>query len=269
MPIACSHATRLVDLTREWFVSDPFVDTIDGFTPIKIKFESANSACSVHTIFCKVHVIRQEHSKVPNHKTLFSLGWPPYCNDQCIKELFSQAGEVNFVQLQDKVGFDEHSVATVERGFKVAYIVFDSNETVAGALQLGRKRTPLLCKVGPTGLAKWCSDYSKSRTTVTSIEAQVTDVMVDYDKRKEDSEKKKQRLQKPDKDGWITITRKNPKPIQGKRHWQKKKKKELLNFYQFQLRESKRQHIAELRRKFEEDKKKVAEMKSKRKFKPY
>jgi len=42
-----------------------------------------------------------------------------------------------------------------------------------------------------------------------------------------------------------------------------------LNFYHFQLRESKRQHIAELHQKFEEDKQKVAEMKSKQRFRPY
>lgn len=213
-------------------------------------------------------MIRQENSKAPNHRTLFTLGWPPYCSDGCIKELFSQAGEVEFVQLQDKIGFDEEAVAT-NSGFKVAYIVFDSSETADSALKLGRKKTALLCKVGPTGLTKWCTDYVKRRTTVTSLEAQVTDFMADYDKRKEDSKKHKQGLQEPDKDGWITVTRKSPKPVQGKRHRQKKKKKELLNFYQFQLRESKRQQIAELRRKFEEDKQKVAEMKSKRKFRPY
>ena len=110
----------------------------------------------------------------------------------------------------------------------------------------------------------------KCRTTLTSIEAQVTDFMTDFDKRKEENEQHKQGLQKPDEDGWITVTRKNPKPVQAKRHRQKKKKKELLNFYRFQLRESKlRQHIAELHQKFEEDKQKVAEMKSKRKFRPY
>ena len=212
-------------------------------------------------------MIRQEHRRAPNHRTLFTLGWPPYCNNECIKELFSQAGEVELVQLQNKVGFEEDSTTT-ESGFKVAYVVFDSNETVNSALKLGQKKSPLSCKIGPTGLAKWCSDYVKSCRTVTSIEAQVNDFMADYDKRKEESEKKKRTLQKPDKDGWVMVTRKNPKPIQGKRHRQKRKK-ELLNFYQFQLRESKRQHIAELRRKFEEDKQKVAEMKSKRKFRPY
>lgn len=213
-------------------------------------------------------MIRHENPKAPNHRTLFTLGWPPYCNGECIKKLFSQAGGVELVQLQDKLGFDEDAVA-IDSGFKIAYIVFDSNETADNALtKLGGKKAPLLCRIGPTGLSKWCSDYVKSRSTITTIEAQVTDFMEGYDKRKEESEKKKQGLQQPDKDGWITVTRKNPKPVQGKRHRQKKKK-ELLNFYQFQLRESKRQHIAELRKKFEEDKQKVAEMKSKRKFRPY
>ena len=41
-----------------------------------------------------------------------------------------------------------------------------------------------------------------------------------------------------------------------------------LNFYQFQIRESKKQKIIELREKFEADKKKVERMKQDRKFKP-
>jgi len=62
------------------------------------------------------------------------LGWLPYCSDEfeCIKELFSQAGEVELVHLQDKVGFDEDSVPK-NSGFKIAYIVFNSNETTNGA----------------------------------------------------------------------------------------------------------------------------------------
>jgi len=65
----------------------------------------------------------------------------------------------------------------------------------------------------------------KSHTTETSIETQVSDYMADYDKRREESEKKKQELQQPDKDGWIIVTRKNPKPVQDKQYQQKKKKK--------------------------------------------
>jgi len=49
----------------------------------------------------------------------------------------------------------------------------------------------------------------------------------------------------------------------------KKKKNELLDFYRFQMRQSKREDIAELRRKFEEDKAKIEKMKALRKFRPY
>jgi len=240
-----------------------------GFTPIKVKFETVNGVSSVHSIFCKVHVIRQEHTKAPNYRTLFTLGWPAYCDSDCIKNLFSCAGEVEFVQLQNKVGFDEDAEVP-ETGFKVAYVVFDSSESASAGIQLGSRKKSVLCKVKSTGLAKWCLKYADDRKTVKSIESTVADFMAEYDSRKLEDNKVKKGLQEPDDDGWITVTRKNPKPVaQGRRYRQKKKKKELLNFYQFQLRESKRQQIAELRRKFEEDKQKVAEMKSKRKFRPY
>lgn len=214
-------------------------------------------------------MIRQEHPKAPNHRTLFTLGWPAYCDSECVKDLFSRAGEVEFVQLQTKVGFDEDA-EIAQAGFKVAYIVFDNAESASEALQLGGRKKSILCKVKSTGLAKWCSDYAEERKPVKLIESTVAEFMADYDTRKLEDEETKKGLQEPDDDGWVTVTRKNPKPIaQGKRHRQRKKKKELLNFYQFQLRESKRQQIADLRRKFEEDKQKVAEMKSKRRFKPY
>ena len=41
-----------------------------------------------------------------------------------------------------------------------------------------------------------------------------------------------------------------------------------LNFYSFQIRESKKNKIVEMRKKFEEDKQKINRMKQERKFKP-
>ncbi|KAI9028595.1 ribosomal RNA-processing protein 7-domain-containing protein [Hyaloraphidium curvatum] len=49
----------------------------------------------------------------------------------------------------------------------------------------------------------------------------------------------------------------------------KPKKKELQDFYRFQIRQKKVGELVELRRKFEEDKKKIADMREKRKFRPY
>ena len=49
----------------------------------------------------------------------------------------------------------------------------------------------------------------------------------------------------------------------------KRTKKQLVNLYQFQQRETRRQQIAELRKQFLEDKQRVAVMRSQRKFKPF
>lgn len=48
-----------------------------------------------------------------------------------------------------------------------------------------------------------------------------------------------------------------------------KKSQGLEDFYRFQFREKKREQLAEMRRKFEEDKAKVAKLKQGRRFKPY
>ena len=49
----------------------------------------------------------------------------------------------------------------------------------------------------------------------------------------------------------------------------KRKRKELVNFYSWQLRESQREEIARLRQRFEEDKQRVAQLRAARKFRPY
>ena len=49
----------------------------------------------------------------------------------------------------------------------------------------------------------------------------------------------------------------------------KKNEKELANFYKFQIREEKQKKLFDLRKRFDEDKEKVALMKSGRKFKPF
>ncbi len=49
----------------------------------------------------------------------------------------------------------------------------------------------------------------------------------------------------------------------------KRKRKELDNFYKFQMRDAKLQRIEDLKSKFEGDKEKQLKMKQERKFKPF
>jgi len=52
-------------------------------------------------------------------------------------------------------------------------------------------------------------------------------------------------------------------------HKKKKKETELKNFYAHQMREAKREQLARLRTRFEEDKARIEKMKAARKFKPF
>ncbi|TPX13252.1 uncharacterized protein E0L32_006225 [Thyridium curvatum] len=96
---------------------------------------------------------------------------------------------------------------------------------------------------------------------------------------KEAAEMAKRLRNEPDEDGFVTVTRGGRNGPAGKAEAeearqkmvakQDKKKSELTNFYRFQLRERKKAEQAELLKKFDEDRKKVAAMREKRgKFRP-
>lgn len=77
-----------------------------------------------------------------------------------------------------------------------------------------------------------------------------------------------------DEDGFVLVNNRKkrkrveagPKGAGGKKE---KKSKELQNFYRFQMREQKQNKLVDLRKKFEEDKARVAHMKANRSFKPF
>ena len=86
------------------------------------------------------------------------------------------------------------------------------------------------------------------------------------------------KFEEMDDDGFIMAKPRKKRKRQGttpvhakgvKRSRSSTKNKELKNFYRFQMREEKRSKLAELRKKFEEDKEKIAQMKAARKFKPF
>jgi len=128
-----------------------------------------------------------------------------------------------------------------------------------------------------TGMKKWVQEYHLQYPDTTKLQAEVNEFMAKFDEKKEQLDKEAAEAQnQPDDEGWVTVGRTGRNPaaprldaaeLQERRN--KKKKRALLNFYQFQQRETRREHIAHLRKKFDEDKKRIAEMKSARKFRPY
>jgi len=131
---------------------------------------------------------------------------------------------------------------------------------------------------------KWLEEYRSSQIDPIQLRKEVDTHMDEYDKRESEMKKRIESMRNvPDEEGWITIPKKKSK-LSASQDIKvtpsaistsvgiidnKDKIKILNNFYRFQKRENKREALTELRRKFEEDKKRIAKLKENRKFRPY
>ncbi|KAF7220694.1 ribosomal RNA-processing protein 7 homolog A [Nothobranchius furzeri] len=264
-----------------------------GFTVLSLQFSPDSPA--QHSVFVKEHKVRAERSSGrPLDRTLFVLNVPPYCSREVVRELFSIFGNVSSVELRDHPGSSEGSEPKLSRffrpaekqGFKVGYIVFEKSASVAAAKSHPR-HVPLVVSTDQrpvkTGVQKWIQQYSQSFIPPDKLQQSVDAFMQDYDKRKEEEEERQRNeaeKQKDDEEGWVKVTRghkgtkarphseaANHRALQ--REMRKKRRKELMNFYTWQHRNTQKEHIAELRKKFEEDKQRIALMRAQRKFRPY
>jgi len=135
----------------------------------------------------------------------------------------------------------------------------------------------------PIGYKKWLQQYKYIRPRPKALKTRVDNYMVNFS-RMEEIEKLEldKKINLVDEDGFTLVTRrarrntnisKDGASVTAARLEDvknlKPKKKELQDFYRFQMKEKKRNELADLRRKFEEDKKRIAELKSSRRFKPY
>ncbi|KAL0992983.1 hypothetical protein UPYG_G00101800 [Umbra pygmaea] len=263
----------------------------EGFTVLSLKFKADSD--SQHNIFVKEHLVRAGQTpQRPLDTTLFVLNIPPYCSEGTLKEIFSQFGPVKSVELREKPGSFEPSESKLSKyftpaqkqGFRVGYIVFTNSHSITKA-KLHPLNVPLLVSTEQrpvlTGLNKWINQYKQSITEPDKLQKAVDAFMQDYDKEKEqEAERQKEEAEKQqeDEEGWTKVIRgkrgAKARPhteVANKRVLQKesRKSKELINFYTWQQRNTQKEYIAELRKKFEEDKQRIALLRVQRKFRPY
>ena len=243
---------------------------MNDFERLPVCFTSRGGAQSTHTIFCKRHAVRQTSEKTPNGLTLFTLGWPPYCLSGMVQDIFSRVGQVSAVYMCDRPGHFEGGDGDSCQTGPVGYVVFNTAEEVDCALKMCGVSEAIVCTCtdGSCGTQKWCAEYLKERRSLSTLEALVEQTVMRYELNKQGAKDERTKTGEPDEEGWVTVTRKRALPA-SRQEKKKRKKKELLNFYNFQQRETQRQRIAELRKKFEEDKRRVEQMREKRKFKPF
>jgi len=135
-------------------------------------------------------------------------------------------------------------------------------------------------KVPPLGLV-WLKSHNRLSFPDSSLlQASVDAFSTLFARREQEAADIAKRLRnEPDEDGFVTVTRggrnapaSRTEAEEAKRRMlekENKKKEELANFYRFQLRERKKAEAAELLKRFDEDRKKLEELRAKKgKFVP-
>ncbi|KAK3090845.1 hypothetical protein FSP39_015129, partial [Pinctada imbricata] len=258
-------------------------------TVLQTRFDDGSQAG--HNLYVKEHRVKDTDESKPRDKTLMIVNVPPYCNEECMKRIFSHCGKVMHVYFHDKPNSGPPKenkskyfpLFPPNKGFKVAYLVFKSPASVKKAIQLPYDK-PLILSTEEhplqVGVKKWTHEFKEKRVDIEEMQIQIDEYMKEYDRRVEEEKQRALDMEGvPDDDGWITVTRhgKNKglprsenmeKKVTAKER-RKKKQKEFENFYRFQMSDTKKNRIADLRKKFEEDKQRIALMKASRKFKPY
>ncbi|KAI9123236.1 hypothetical protein K1719_006125 [Acacia pycnantha] len=134
------------------------------------------------------------------------------------------------------------------------------------------------------GMKKWITEYHQSRPGLQALQDQIDDFITAHEEKLE--EERNEREASAAEGGWTVVVhhkgrKKTTDPESGivvgsvaqaavEQKAAKKKHKEVaLNFYRFQKKEAQRNEIMMLQSKFEEDKKRLRQLRASRKFRPY
>ncbi|XP_009622580.1 uncharacterized protein LOC107765719 isoform X2 [Nicotiana tabacum] len=134
------------------------------------------------------------------------------------------------------------------------------------------------------GVRKWVTDYYQSRPGIKVLQERIDEFITDHEAKKEQERKEKEA--RAAEGGWtVVVHHKGRKKTTDSEtgiavgsvsqtavmdNMAKKKKNDVgLDFYRFQKREAKRNEIMVLQSKFEQDKKRIQQLRAARKFRPY
>ncbi|KAI5399397.1 uncharacterized protein LOC127093109 [Lathyrus oleraceus] len=133
------------------------------------------------------------------------------------------------------------------------------------------------------GMKKWIKEYRQSKPGLEVLQNQIDHFVTDYEQKMEQERKAKEALvaeggwtvvqhhkgrkKTTDSESGIAVGSVAQAAVENK--LAKKKPQLGLDFYRFQKREALRNEIMELQTKFEEDKKRLQQLRAARKFRPY
>lgn len=167
---------------------------------------------SFHAIYCKKHALRKNSSKTPNDRTLFTIGWPPYCTENDIEQFFYTQMEltVENVYLRKSPGnieeMNEEGANSERHDF--GYIVFKTIDDLKNVLTACGTRNVFICVIKTTGLSLWAKQYKAERPSINVLSARAQKQIEKYDTKTEEERKRRKILSEPDEEGWVTVAKK-------------------------------------------------------------
>jgi len=222
---------------------------LKGFCVLPVALTKTGSL--THHLYFKKHSGGEEG-------TLFVANVPFGWASEDLQQVFSCFGEVSSSVILEP---ENSSIL----GAKRALICFANSEDFARALTTDMQKTRQPFQAGslPCGMQKWIAEYQAQRPAADKLQIQVDRFMEFFDQRSAKGST-------ADEDGWTTVAantkRRRVLVPKGVTLPDKKKKKGAnLHFYKHEERAKKQNQLEELRRKFEEDKAKLAQLKSARK----
>ncbi|GLT58625.1 hypothetical protein SLA2020_315010 [Shorea laevis] len=133
------------------------------------------------------------------------------------------------------------------------------------------------------GMKKWITEYHQSRPGLNVLQQRIDDFITAHEEKLEQERKEREaqlaeggwtvvvhhkgRKKTTDAESGISVGSVAQAAVEDK--MAKKKQKEHGDFYRFQKREAKRNELLVLQSKFEQDRKRIQQLRAARKFKPY
>lgn len=257
---------------------------IKGYRIIDIPL--SESGGSVHSLYVKAHADRSKQDS--NGRVLFvgNVDYTPAMSHESIdlylRQLLGRFGDINGVSVS-AFNMDEGAntrFAHVEFAKKQSIKLVMSNSDAdyhESGLEIARTYG-----YGQLIQTKTASEIKKMFSFIDEnpeeLLEEVNSYMKDFEEQEALAKLEKERLlNEADEDGFMPVKNRNKRKrvveerrgSGNKRERKPKKPMELKNFYRFQIREDKMKQLETLRKKFEEDKERVAKMKEQRKFKPF
>ena len=204
-------------------------------------------------------------------RAIFVAGLPAELHEGALLELFSSFGEVER--------------AAVHGSRLSAVVLYSSKKSRDALLKTAAKGKTIKLDVrppeGPQGLKAWVEAHKAQKPGNVELQRRLDEWMEDYEA--EEERRKAASMAAMEEDGWTVVQRhkgrkKNTSDTgvtvggvaaaAAAARASQKRPAEHADFYRFQQREKRRSDLLELRERFEEDKKRLAELKAVRKFKP-